>query len=109
MKKRNWKTVGPTVIKEIDIEPVNARYVKYVQLKRWKHATNGKYYSGSIYEFEVYGKNPDAKNYDNLALNQTVTVSGLEVNDGRFTAPMAVDGDNSTRVKKKKNADEQWL
>lgn len=100
---------GPTVIKEIDIEPVNARYVKYVQLKRWKHATNGKYYSGSIYEFEVYGKNPDAKNYDNLALNQTVTVSGLEVNDGRFTAPMAVDGDNSTRVSFAKNADEQWL
>lgn len=34
----------------------------------------------------------------NLALNKTVTVSGLEVQDGRFTGEMAVDGDANTRV-----------
>ncbi|MCI9311907.1 MAG: family 20 glycosylhydrolase [Erysipelotrichaceae bacterium] len=101
---------GPTIVKEIDITPVNARYVKYVQLKRWKHS-NGKLYSGSIYEFEVYEQNPDAKNYDNLALNQSVSVSGLEVNDGRFTAEMAVDGtvSDTSRVSFAKDQDEQWL
>ncbi|MCI8851088.1 MAG: family 20 glycosylhydrolase [Erysipelotrichaceae bacterium] len=110
-EESNLEDGGPTVIKEIDIEPVNARYVKYVQLKRWKHSSNGKYYSGIIYEFEVYEKDPDAKNYDNLALNQTVTVSGLEVNDGRFTGPMAVDGavSNESRVSFAKDKDEQWL
>ena len=29
---------------------------------------------------------------ENLALNKEVSVSGLEVNDGRFTADKAVDG-----------------
>lgn len=32
----------------------------------------------------------------NLALNKDVSVSGLEVSDGRFTAPMAVDGEVSS-------------
>lgn len=40
-------------IQNITVDSVDARYVKYVQLKRWDH-TNGKKYSGSIYEFEVY-------------------------------------------------------
>ena len=41
-------------VQNITVDPVDARYVKYVQLKRWKHSGNGRYYSGSIYEFEVY-------------------------------------------------------
>ena len=38
---------------------MNARYVKYVQLKRWYCADYSTYYSGGITEFEVYGPNPD--------------------------------------------------
>ena len=41
-------------VQNITVDPVDARYVKYVQLKRWKHSRSGKYFSGSIYEFEVY-------------------------------------------------------
>ncbi|MCB6314065.1 hypothetical protein LI253_17655, partial [Gordonibacter pamelaeae] len=41
-------------IQKISIDPTEARYVKYVQLKRWTHSGNGKQYSGSIYEFEIY-------------------------------------------------------
>ena len=98
-------------VQNITVDPVDARYVKYVQLKRWKHSGNGRYYSGSIYEFEVYKKDPNAKNYDNLALKKDVSVSGLEVNDGRFTAPMAVDGvvSKKSRVSFAKDKDEQWL
>ena len=45
-------------IQEINIEPTKARYIKYIQLERWLHSGNGKYYSGSIYEFEVYKAKP---------------------------------------------------
>lgn len=41
-------------IDEIHFDPQDARYVKYVQKERWKHPTNGQWYSGSIYEIEVY-------------------------------------------------------
>ena len=40
----------------------------------------------------------DAFSYTNLALNKPVEVSGLEVDDGRWTGDMAVDGDTATRV-----------
>ncbi len=95
---------GESTVLEIEIDSVEARYIKYVQEERWTH-TNGKKYSGSIYEFEVYEANPSSLNYDNLALNQNVSVSGLEVSDGRFTADLAVDGDTSFA----KDTDEQWL
>lgn len=52
--KNEATTNGPEVIETITIDPVDARYVKYVQKERWKHSGNGKWYSGSIYEFEVY-------------------------------------------------------
>ncbi len=45
----------------------------------------------------------------NLALGAKVTVSGLEVNDGRFTADLAVDGDESTRLSFSAAADYQWM
>ena len=46
----------------------------------------------------------------NLALNQSVTVSGTEVSDGRFTGEMAVDGEvsNTSRWSPAK-LDNQWL
>ena len=53
-KEENLADGGPSAVKEIQIDATKARYVKYVQLKRWKHSGNGRYYSGSIYEFEVY-------------------------------------------------------
>lgn len=101
---------GISNTQSIDINPIDARYVKYVQLKRWNH-TNGKKYSGSIYEFEVYEKNPDAKHYENRALKKNVSVSGLEVTDGRFTADKAVDGvvSKESRVSFAKDKDQQWL
>ena len=98
-------------IQKVKIDPVNARYVKYIQKERWLHSGNGKYYSGSLYEFEVYETDPDAVTYPNLALNQDVTVSGLEVSDGRFTADKAVDGivSKESRVSFAKDKDEQWM
>ena len=52
--KNEATTNGPEAIETITVDPVDARYVKYVQKERWKHSGNGKWYSGSIYEFEVY-------------------------------------------------------
>ena len=46
---------GPEVDEVVKFDAVEARYVKYVQKQRWHHSGNGKWYSGSIYEFEVYG------------------------------------------------------
>ena len=43
----------------VEFKAVNARYVKYVQLKRWYCADYSTYYSGGITEFEVYGPTPD--------------------------------------------------
>ena len=47
-------SAGVQSIETNEIEPVDARYVKYVQKERWHHTGNGNWYSGSIYEFEVY-------------------------------------------------------
>ena len=47
-------SAGVQRIETIEIDPVDARYVKYVQKERWHHTGNGNWYSGSIYEFEVY-------------------------------------------------------
>lgn len=41
---------------DIVFDPVKARYVKYVQLKRWFCEPYNKYYSGGISEFEVYSE-----------------------------------------------------
>lgn len=45
----------------------------------------------------------------NLALDAATSVSGLEVNDGRFTSDLAVDGDENTRLSFAREKDEQWL
>ena len=52
--KNEAQTNGPEAIETITIDPEAARYVKYIQKERWLHSGNGKQYSGSIYEFEVY-------------------------------------------------------
>ncbi len=52
-------------------EPVEAQYIRYTQLKRWKHTGNGNYYSGSIYEFEVYqSTNAELKAYVEAAMKE---------------------------------------
>ena len=50
----------------------------------------------------------DLVNYSNHALNKPVSVSGLEVYDGRFTAEMANDGNPSTRVSLERKDDAWW-
>lgn len=40
-------------------DTLSARYIKYVQLKRWFCADYNTYYSGGISEFEVYAPVPD--------------------------------------------------
>ena len=64
----------------------------------------------AIIEIQDAQKNLRSK-YENLALNKRVNVSGLEVNDGRFTADKAVDGvvSKESRVSFAKDKDEQWL
>lgn len=53
--KNEEKVIGATPkVEVIKIEPVTARYVRYVQKERWQHANNGNSYSGSIYEFEIH-------------------------------------------------------
>ena len=51
----------------------------------------------------------DYKQNRNLALNKKVTVSGLEVYDGRLNEPLAVDGDIKTRLSFANQVDEQWM
>ncbi|OUP50129.1 discoidin domain-containing protein [Lachnoclostridium sp. An181] len=58
-------------IQNVKVDPVKARYVKYVQEKRWHHTGNGNYYSGSLYEFEVYASLKDElKEYAQAALDE---------------------------------------
>ena len=72
----------------------------------------GKGVKGTIDNIKVTTKAVDLSkmlaNY-NIALNAKTTVSGLEVNDGRLTNDMAVDGDLSTRLSFARDKDEQWL
>ncbi|HPE94722.1 MAG TPA: glycoside hydrolase family 20 zincin-like fold domain-containing protein [Bacillota bacterium] len=43
----------------IQLDGTEARYIKYIQLKRWYCEAYSTYYSGGICEFEVYGSNQD--------------------------------------------------
>lgn len=62
---------GTPGVQEVTIDPVNARYVKYVQLQRWHHTGNGQSYSGSLYEFEVYAApNAELREYARAALDE---------------------------------------
>lgn len=45
----------------------------------------------------------------NYALGKTATVSALEVEDGRFTPDLALDGNPATRVSFSAKADYQWM
>lgn len=72
----------------------------------------GKGIKGSIDNIKISPAAVDPKSFvakQNIALNASATVSGLEVNDGRFTPNLAVDGDEGTRLSFAKDNDNQWL
>lgn len=72
----------------------------------------GKGIKGSIDNIRVLPYSIDTKSIlakANIALDAKVTVSGLEVSDGRFTAEMAVDGNENTRLSFARDKDMQWL
>ena len=64
-------------VQEVTVDPVKARYVKYVQLQRWKNTGNGQSYSGSLYEFEVYAApNAELREYAQAALDELMKYEG---------------------------------
>lgn len=72
----------------------------------------GKGVKGKLYSLSVKPQAKDLRYLEagrNLALNAAATVSKLEVDDGRFTPDLAVDGDEKTRVSFSAKEDEQWL
>lgn len=69
-------------------------------------------FDGEIRDLRVLPNEGDL--YDSLANRnyaegKPVKVSGLEVDDGRFTGDNAVDGDADTRLSFARDADVQWL
>ena len=64
-------------VQKVSVDPVNARYVKYVQLQRWKNTGNGQSYSGSLYEFEVYAApNAELREYAQAAMDELSQYEG---------------------------------
>ena len=81
---KEWTTVyeekdgedhGPTITKQITFPMQEARYVKYQQNKMWNHASNGKQYSTSIYELEVY------HSFDTESIEITNPTDAISVGD----------------------------
>ncbi|MBQ9847800.1 MAG: family 20 glycosylhydrolase [Clostridia bacterium] len=62
-------------------EPINARYVKYVQLKRWYHSEWNTHYSGGICEFRVFSS--DMERYEKLVLTAQNALSTISKDDPR--------------------------
>ncbi len=54
VSEASGKEEGKPVTETVVFDPIRARYVKYVQLKRWYQPLYNTYYSGGIREFEVY-------------------------------------------------------
>ena len=81
---------GPSEIKEIQIEATKARYVKYVQLKRWTH-TNKNKYSGSIYEFEVYKERDHTVTTADEVL-KSLNKEAPQINGNKIVLPAVPDG-----------------
>ncbi len=63
-------------------------------------------YGYSLYEVEAYGPG-DSTNAKNLLKGGTVSVSSVE--DGRYIAANATDGDKTSRWASEKGRDPQWL
>ena len=72
----------------------------------------GKGVKGTIDNIKVRTESVDLSTMlanHNIALNAKTSVSGLEVDDGRFTDDLAVDGNEATRLSFARDKDEQWL
>lgn len=78
-------------IQKISIDPTEARYVKYVQLKRWTHSGNGKQYSGSIYEFEVYKERDHTVTTADEVL-KSLNKEAPQINGNKIVLPAVPDG-----------------
>ncbi len=103
-----------TVNDSLCFEPNNARNPNDTKLSTLTIPleTIGKGAKGKLYSLRVtpaYESVAHLVAGRNLALNAPVSVSKLEVDDGRFTADLAVDGDESTRLSFSAKEDEQWL
>lgn len=72
----------------IDFNPVTCRYVKMQGVKRKLSS-----WGYSLFDFAVYVSQAIS---ENVALNKTMTVSGVEQATS-FNGPLAVDGDTQTR------------
>lgn len=106
------------------IKELGGKMVEYTEFTGWGHGVWNKTFQtegllAKLLACRLSDRYPEASGSDiggtidgsktNVALGATATVSGLEVNDGRFTADLAVDGDASTRVSFANDVDEQWL
>lgn len=72
----------------------------------------GKGLNGKIENLSVHSGTEDLSSRvlnGNYALGKTATVSALEVDDGRFTPDLALDGNTATRVSLSAKADLQWM
>lgn len=85
-KNEDTVNVATPAIDEIHFEPQEARYVKYVQKERWKHPSNGQWYSGSIYEFEVYKSMSDELLDYIDEINQTLGQYEPGMGDGQLNS-----------------------
>lgn len=85
-KNEDTVNVATPAIDEIHFEPQEARYVKYVQKERWKHPGNGQWYSGSIYEFEVYKSMSDELLDYIDEINQTLGQYEPGMGDGQLNS-----------------------
>lgn len=74
---------GGTVIKKIQFEAKDVRYIKYQQNCQWVHA-NGKRYGSSIYELEAYAEassQPESALFQKLLKNRKIALTGKKDND----------------------------
>jgi len=105
---------GKEAKKYIEVANVTARYIKYQQLKMWKH-TNGQYYGSSIISMEAYrqARLPDGIKFSidsaeisekrSKQLTYTLTPTGVQVPEKQIewssSDPSIVNVDSQGRMK----------
>lgn len=74
-EEKDGEDGGPTITRQITFPMQEARYVKYQQNKMWNHASNGRQYSASICELEVY------RSFDTESIEITNPTDAISVGD----------------------------